>query len=127
MNIARLRSLVATAEENDQDVAPATTIHAIPWSKRLAQFAHTTADTMTIAEVAETNPIEPHPHSRTRGRITQTQQPLSEWIVTVFCKILKEFDHRIVCHEGIVAQKLHFANYAETEVARDQPRFSPIL
>jgi hypothetical protein len=52
-DVSILRTLIATAKQQDHSISDEAVIHAIPWTKIESEFVDAFPDAMTVAKIAK--------------------------------------------------------------------------
>jgi hypothetical protein len=69
--ISGLCSFVATIQQNDHCLSPASEVNPITWAMRYPQFTDTGAYAFAISKVTKPNPVETHPNFRPYLTVSQ--------------------------------------------------------
>jgi len=97
LDVAILRALVSTAQQNNYSIALSTEVHSIPWAKMNAQLEESVAERASITEVPQSHTGDPLPDPVPRCPIPKAPEPVCKRLAAVRAGIDKDiplFQHR---------------------------------
>jgi hypothetical protein len=95
-DILRLRSLIATAQEDDERRTVLRVIHAVTRTVVDPQLAHAFAEALPVAEESGFQAVETRHYTRTGRGITEVREPLSHRRMAVDTLVLANLHLSIV-------------------------------
>jgi hypothetical protein len=89
-DVLRLRSLIATAQEENECLTVLRVIHAITRSVIDPQLAYALADTLPVAQEPGLQAVQARHDARPRRGIPETREPSSHWRLAVDSLVLAD-------------------------------------
>jgi hypothetical protein len=91
LDISALRTLIATAQKQNDGCTVASEVHAVSWARIDPKLVDAAPDTLPIAKEPNAESIQTRNDAAARKHITQAIEPLSDWRPAVDSLILPNF------------------------------------